>query len=541
MKTWHCLIAIAGLFLAVVDPVFAGGDEVVLVYNSRLPESKDVADHYAEVRAVPTNQIFGFDLTTNEDVSRSEFRDLLQKPLAKTLEDEKLWRISPEIMTDTNTGSSRVLWKVVESKIRYAVLCFGIPLHITEDTSLVEPGEDNAKPEMRRNEAAVDNELACLPFLEEHYSLFGPLKNQFYTTTNAGIMCPTNGILLVTRLDGPTAAIARGLVDKAVEAETNGLWGRAYFDIRGITDPNYKIGDDWIRGAEEITRLCGFETVMDTNAATFPAGYPMDHIALYAGWYDSDVSGPFSRPTVEFMPGAFAYHLHSYSAATLRSTTKNWCGPLLAKGATATMGCVAEPYLQGTPDIGTFFGRFLFYGFNFAEAAYASQAALSWQTTVIGDPLYRPFGKIRAEQHADLLKRHSQFLEWSELQFVNLAIVEKRPLAQVAAYLEDLDLAKQSAVLTEKLADIYSSLGKPSSAIRSFQAALKLDPSPLQRLRLRLDLGEKLVEQGRNDEARDDYQAILDENPDYPDRDTIIGKLAALAAASAGTNAPAQP
>ena len=37
----------------------------------------------------------------------------------------------------------------------------------------------------------------------------------------------------------------------------------------------------------------------------------------YIGWYDGNVSGPFTRPAVEFAPGAFAYHLHSYSAATL--------------------------------------------------------------------------------------------------------------------------------------------------------------------------------------------------------------------------------
>jgi uncharacterized protein (TIGR03790 family) len=306
MKTTHCLILAAGILAAAVNPAFAGGDEVVVVYNSRLPESKDVADHYAEMRSVPTNQVFGFDLSTNEDVTRAEFRDLLQKPLAKALEDGNLWRINSDIETDTNTGSSQVIWKVTNSKIRYVVLCFGIPLHIMEDPSLVEPGEENIKPELRRNEAAVDSELACLPMLRNRYRLTGPMKNLFYTTTNADSLDPTNGILLVTRLDGPTAAIARGLVDKAIEAESNGLWGRGYFDLRGITDPNYKVGDDWIRGAEEISRLCGFETDVDTNAATFPAGYPMDHIALYAGWYDGDASGPFSQPTVEFMPGAFA-------------------------------------------------------------------------------------------------------------------------------------------------------------------------------------------------------------------------------------------
>ena len=44
----------------------AGGNEVVVIYNSRLPESKAVAEYYARVRQVPENQIYGFALTTNE-------------------------------------------------------------------------------------------------------------------------------------------------------------------------------------------------------------------------------------------------------------------------------------------------------------------------------------------------------------------------------------------------------------------------------------------------------------------------------------------
>jgi len=49
------------------------------------------------------------------------------------------------------------------------------------------------------------------------------------------------------------------------------------------------------------------------------------------GWYDSGVTGPFYRASVEFLPGAFAYHLHSFSAANLRSASENWVGPLLAR------------------------------------------------------------------------------------------------------------------------------------------------------------------------------------------------------------------
>ncbi len=54
----------------------------------------------------------------------------------------------------------------------------------------------------------------------------------------------TNGLLLVSRLDGPTPEIASGLVDKAMAAESNGFWGRAYFDARGLqTNNTYYLGD----------------------------------------------------------------------------------------------------------------------------------------------------------------------------------------------------------------------------------------------------------------------------------------------------------
>src|SRR5262249_29879562 len=154
-------------------------------------------------------------------------------------------------------------------------------------------------------------------------------------------------------------------------AENEGLWGRAYFDLRNTADPGLRMGDDWIRQASEISRLTGFETVVDTNPATFPADFPMSQIGFYCGWYTGDACGPFTQPGCEFMPGAFAYHLPSFSAGTLRSTSANWVGPLLARGTTVTMGCVYEPYLACTPNVGTFASLFLLHQFSFGEAAYA--------------------------------------------------------------------------------------------------------------------------------------------------------------------------
>src|SRR4051812_13754870 len=104
---------------------------------------------------------------------------------------------------------------------------------------------------MGRNVGSVERDLAVLPLIEQHPPLGGPLRNWTYGVTNSAALHPTNGILLVTRLDGPTAAIAHGLVDKALQAENDGLWGRAYFDVRNISEPGFKMGDDWIRGAAE--------------------------------------------------------------------------------------------------------------------------------------------------------------------------------------------------------------------------------------------------------------------------------------------------
>jgi hypothetical protein len=317
-------------------------------------------------------------------------------------------------------------------------------------------------------------------------------------------------------------------VDKAIEAETNGLWGRAYFDLRNTSDPAMKKGDEWIRGASEICRHLGFETIVDEREATFPASFPMSQIGIYIGWYAEMANGPFAQPTVEFMPGAFAYHLHSFSAVSIRTMTR-WVAPFLAKGATATMGSVYEPYLGGTPDIATFCARLIYHGFSFGEAAYASQSVLSWQTTVVGDPLYRPFRRVPEELHADLVKRHSKLVEWSYLRLVNLNLANSKPASALISLLEGLETTKESAVLSEKLGDLYGAIGKPSSAVHAYAQALKLEPSPMQRLRLLLTLGEKLPPLNRELEAYQYYQDIAKDYPEYSDKTTIYRHLLALA------------
>jgi uncharacterized protein (TIGR03790 family) len=512
-----------------------GGDQVVLLYNSQVPASRLVAEHYAAMRHVPANQIFSFALTTNEIMTRSDFKDFLQIPLAAKLAEADLWKFGKVIYGANAHQHGHRETGVVESKIRYAVLCWGMPLKIAEADSSEVPGTPAHHSELERNEASVDSELAWLPRLQNRVQLEGPMRNFLYGCTNRAALSPTNSLLIVARLDGPTPLIANALVDKAMAAESNGLWGRTYFDARGLKPDNvYYPGDEWMLNGAKVCRAEGFDVDIDTNSETYPASYPLSQIAIYAGWYAGDACGPFAQPTVEFMPGAFAYHLFSFSAATLRSTTQYWCGPLLAKGATCTMGSVYEPYLVGTPNIGLFLALFC-SGDTFGEAAWASQTSLSWQTTVIGDPLYQPFKYPAPVLHARLDREKNPLIEWSWNQAINLDLLRGISPLQLERVVENLPATAKSAVLTEKLAELDEACGKPTSAIATWQRALTLSPTPEQRIRIRRTLAEKLVAAGRVADAIQNWKQLIAESPDYTGLPIVQEKLRELEATTAAT------
>ena len=69
---------------------------------------------------------------------------------------------------------------------------------------------------------------------------------------------------------------------------------------------------------------------------------------------------------------------------------------------------------------------------------------------------------------------------------VNLGLINGTPMKEVSDLLENLDATTNSAVLTEKLADLYAAQGKPESAKEFYRRALKLNPSPQQKNRIEL-------------------------------------------------------
>ncbi len=65
------LIVLLGLINSpAIEAAVSGlGDSPVVVYNNEMPESKEVAMHYARLRAVPVDQVIGFPLKKTETIS----------------------------------------------------------------------------------------------------------------------------------------------------------------------------------------------------------------------------------------------------------------------------------------------------------------------------------------------------------------------------------------------------------------------------------------------------------------------------------------
>jgi hypothetical protein len=55
-----------------------------------------------------------------------------------------------------------------------------------------------------------------------------------------------------------------------------------------------------------------------------------------------------------------------------------------------------------------------------------------------------------------------------------------------------------------------------------------LNPSPEQRLRIRLALGKKLIAQDLPRQAMKNYQALLSETPGYPGKNFVEDKIQSL-------------
>jgi predicted Zn-dependent protease len=154
--------------------------------------------------------------------------------------------------------------------------------------------------------------------------------------------------------------------------------------------------------------------------------------------------------------------------------------------------------------------------------------ALSWQTTVIGDPLYQPFVTAPVVMHSMLVREKSSLIEWSFNRLINLDIVHGAPLAALEKFAKTIPVTAHSAVLTEKLAELEYAQNETGAAIADWIKALARNPSPEQSIRIRLKLADVLVQQNRKAEALTVYRDLALATPDYPGLSLIRDRVKLL-------------
>lgn len=198
-------------------------------------------------------------------------------------------------------------------------------------------------------------------------------------------------VLITARIDADRPETARRLMDDAVAAEAKGLSGKIYLDAQGLPlDRSKGLYDANLRElAAMIQSYTQLDVTLNNRKALFGPG-ECPNTMLYCGWYSlRKYINSFT-----FVPGAVGYHIASFEAMSLkRRGEQGWVVNMLKEGAASSIGPVAEPYLHSFPLPKDFFGLLLTGEFTLGEVYAYTCPLTSWMQMLIGDPLYRPFGR----------------------------------------------------------------------------------------------------------------------------------------------------
>lgn len=498
----RCLLIIAVLW---AGATLVRGDQslapaTIVVYNKNAPDSTDLARFYAQQRGITRDHVVGLACPLDEEISREDYDATIANPLRAIFEKRHWWTLH-----DANGQKT-----ITATTIRFVALIKGVPLKIRPVTTPYPGDEPGGGPFSNRNEASVDSELSVLGYFSPRIS--GLIMNPYFQSYRPIGEFENPSLLLVCRLDAPTGATVRRMITDAIATEKNGLWGRAYIDSSHNSAPGAELGDKWMMNIRDQLRQAGVQVVVEDTPAVFPDGYPMTDCALYYGWYAGGITGPFTQLDFRFAQGAIAVHIHSYSASTLRDPGANWVGPLLARGATASLGNVYEPYLQLTNHLDLFNDRLL-HGFTFAESAYMSMQGLSWMNVAVGDPLYRPYGSwMQLDTARDSGRNTNVWKIYHDFAVKNASAAA----AEYRAQLRQLAIRSRNGPMLEDLGLVEMSDGNFAAATNYFQLARGCYSKRDDILRSVLEEADGWLKQKKTKRALDLLRNTLNIVPDAP-------------------------
>jgi uncharacterized protein (TIGR03790 family) len=492
-----CVCAVAFVGLAADE-----ADHVVVLVNANDSGSADIAKYYTEKRGIPSENIIALDMPTKETVTVREFVDTIYNPLLNALIERK-WMNAVKATGLDIAGRERV--SIATHHISYLVTTRGVPLRIANDPTLLGSEHDQLPEENKKkfkvNNGSVDGELALLAG-PANWSMTAWIDNPLYEQ-----MVPTSldakRVIRVSRLDGPSVESVKKLIDRSLQAETEGLMGRAYFDIGGPYAP----GNEWINAAGDLAVKAFFDTDFEKTKRLMDGRDRYDAPAIYMGWYRKDAYGPWLEAKWSVPPGAIGFHLHSFSAETVRSTSKGWLGAFVNQGYCATVGNVYEPYLGLTHRPQMLLAALL-DGHTFGEAAMFSNPALSWQGVAIGDPLYRPFKVgLDAQLKGSMEDSFSAYLCLRQIN--RLEAVGNGD--EALAFARTQFVRQPSLPLAYKLATLYTAVGETKQAVEALKVVRYMTVFSNEEVVLVQQIANFLHTHHAGELALDLYQKLIDQ------------------------------
>jgi uncharacterized protein (TIGR03790 family) len=375
-------LLICGIGHVCISSPLAGqplNQRVLVVYNTNFADSLTVANYYMAQRGIPAANLCAISPPSGTGISMTDYVNTVKMPVRTCL---------------TNVGRTNILYIVFSYLTPYGIAGPNPPPYVYSLDSYVSDIWDQYTTQNFNPVPTAPHRYYAAS--QSQGNVFAPYVSlaTFRTQPKATLEYS------VWRLDAATLALAKGLVDKAIQAENaGGPAGQGCFDSSANTDWVYVpdasyLSADWsLHLAAQFMTQAGISVTEDINSAEFgtaPAPLTCPNAAFYSGWYSLDNY----NDAFTWNPGAIGFHLDSSSALDPRGGS-SWSPNAIIHGITVTSGSITEPYLEGLPRPGGVY-RNILEGATVGDAFLRNTQWIKWMIMNIGDPLYTPFAGGRA-------------------------------------------------------------------------------------------------------------------------------------------------
>lgn len=401
-------------------------DEMLVVYNTNIPESIDLKDYYCgsrNGRSIDPAYIIGLPMGSdaNADFSRATYESQLRDPIKSHLDASGY-----------------------KDSIKYILLVKGVPHRISDgagdqryasaDSELTLLYQDLSLPSGSGNcydiwlfNGPKTQGFGTTGFYQQKNVGFQPhhfvvSHDPTYDAANSGDETEFVLDYLVGRLSAYTYDEAKLLVDRSIAADTSNtgwvimdssdqmFYGNPQSYLDTMVDPVFQYPDTTTsnkNSLQEMLDAAGFSNFADVTSERIVNGSPSlpvgfdNRVIGYTGWGVNHAGGSWAHGSDyiledlkwNYLPGACFMSYESYNGWNFNGDNlgnrqgQGQICDFLRMGGTCAIGNAWEPYTIGVGDEGWVFDRYLVKGDRWIEASYKGLWLLSWMEVVVGDPL----------------------------------------------------------------------------------------------------------------------------------------------------------